>query len=588
MLSPETGVTLLESLTPPAGYRLDVAVGTSYTLDLAALLAVPTAFALSATTEEAGTAQEQTPLALLEALRRHARSITLFADAARIAVPRNAVSGVLGFLEGSVVPVSAPRGGAFHPKLWLIRFTTDDGVRTHRVLVASRNLTFDRSWDTMVCLEQSDEGQPLPQVAELLHDLMDLPSTARLTPERAENLRGLAESVAAARFGAPSGFDTLRLHPIGFRDTDAGAWPFPESSNRALVMAPFLSPGYVSRVEKSTRELSIVSRADELDRAFDGRDETRRPPAFVINPNLVDDSGEQVLTDLHAKVFVHDVPGSRTHVFAGSANATGAAFGQNTEVLLEMVGPTYKVGVRTWLDEKAPTLRQMLLPHTWSEPVPAQTPAEEALRHLQDAIAKVRVTATVDPESDGWYSVTYAATEPFPPLGAATLEVRPVTVPEWSTISGTDLTLTSRTGLTGLTSFLAVRIGLDGEVSEFVLACDLVNAPDDREDRLLAHLISNPARLVRYLLMLLADQAHDKFDGIAQELERASRAQQRTDLETLPLLEMMLRAAVRYPERLQAVGRLMDVVRNHPELSDESLVDLWDAISVLVPAERAR
>src|SRR5580700_5687317 len=54
-----------------------------------------------------------------------------------------------GLLESSVVQVTAPHGGVFHPKIWVLRFKRAGHVEdvVLRVLILSRNLTGDRSWD---------------------------------------------------------------------------------------------------------------------------------------------------------------------------------------------------------------------------------------------------------------------------------------------------------------------------------------------------------------------------------------------------------------------------------------------------------
>ncbi|CAN5415678.1 hypothetical protein BH20CHL6_BH20CHL6_08760 [soil metagenome] len=46
MLGPDDRRLLLDALRPPAGYELDQAVGTSYSLDLTSLLAAPLGLAL--------------------------------------------------------------------------------------------------------------------------------------------------------------------------------------------------------------------------------------------------------------------------------------------------------------------------------------------------------------------------------------------------------------------------------------------------------------------------------------------------------------------------------------------------------------
>ena len=121
MLGTRERTLLLEILRPPAGYRLRRAVGTSYTLDLIALLTAPLAFTFFDAHDEEGAPMDD-PVALLEALRRHAQKITLFCQAGAIAVPRPEQT-LLAYLEGSVIEVQPHQPeGIFHPKVWVLAF----------------------------------------------------------------------------------------------------------------------------------------------------------------------------------------------------------------------------------------------------------------------------------------------------------------------------------------------------------------------------------------------------------------------------------------------------------------------------------
>ena len=72
---------------PPAGYDVDVAIGTTYSLDLMALLAVPLAFALFDWEDDSGKVNAD-PLALLEAARRYARKTHIFCQSGQIHLPK--------------------------------------------------------------------------------------------------------------------------------------------------------------------------------------------------------------------------------------------------------------------------------------------------------------------------------------------------------------------------------------------------------------------------------------------------------------------------------------------------------------------
>src|SRR5688500_6653700 len=108
MLEPSQRSLLLESLQPPDGYRLTHAVGTTFSLDLIALLTAPMAFTLYSMEDRAGRPTAH-PLALLEAVRRHAEKISLFCQAGEIKVPPHDQL-LYGQLENCVVEVT-PKGG---------------------------------------------------------------------------------------------------------------------------------------------------------------------------------------------------------------------------------------------------------------------------------------------------------------------------------------------------------------------------------------------------------------------------------------------------------------------------------------------
>ncbi len=154
MLEPEGRHALLDALRPPPGFTLDRAVGTTFSLDLMALLTAPLAFALYDRTLPDGEGMDLDPIALLEAVRRHADRIDIFCQAGQIA-PMGDYRPIVAYLERSIHPVLPHQPTAiFHPKVWLIRYREADGdERRYRLLCLSRNLTFDRSWDTVLALD---------------------------------------------------------------------------------------------------------------------------------------------------------------------------------------------------------------------------------------------------------------------------------------------------------------------------------------------------------------------------------------------------------------------------------------------------
>ncbi len=86
MLEPDDRRLLLESLRPPIGYELDHALGTTFTLDLLALLTAPMAFTLFDSEGEDG-GPPTDPVTLLRAVREYGDRVTIFCQGGQIAVP---------------------------------------------------------------------------------------------------------------------------------------------------------------------------------------------------------------------------------------------------------------------------------------------------------------------------------------------------------------------------------------------------------------------------------------------------------------------------------------------------------------------
>ncbi len=149
-LTPQDRSLLLESLRPPEDYQLDVAIGTTYSLDLVAMMVAPVGFTLFDVDPNDSSFLQRDPLEIIEAVRRHAEQIVLFHEAGRIAVPRH-FRPLLTYLEGRTIAVTAPKKNrAFHPKVWVIRYVNASGSVRYRLICLSRNLTFDRCWDTIL------------------------------------------------------------------------------------------------------------------------------------------------------------------------------------------------------------------------------------------------------------------------------------------------------------------------------------------------------------------------------------------------------------------------------------------------------
>ncbi|RMH67298.1 MAG: hypothetical protein D6683_17945, partial [Actinomyces sp.] len=445
MLHPDDRLTFTEALRPPAGHRLDCAVGATYSLDLETLLAAPAAFALREV--DTGDLDQLDPMALLASVRLHADRMMVFHQAGQLSVPRR--HRLFALLERSVFAVTAPLRGIFHPKLWVLRFEDrDDGTLRHRVVVASRNITGDRSWDVVLRLDSVGDTRPsragtgLGGLAELVRALPGM-SVGPVEASVTSRIESLATEIEASRFAPPPGVDAVRIHPLGLAEPPAGGPPFPAAVERLLVVSPFLSGPLVSRLPTSRATPVLVSRAESLDAVADA---VERFDTRVLDASVVDDVSaaveggeveggedappEVTLAGLHAKVYAYDT-GDRSHVFVGSANATTAAFSTNVEVLAELIGPTSAIGVDRILGGSGNgSLEQLLVPYRPERLSDEAGGAPSRLQLLRRAIGALEIEARVQGAGTA-FDVRYSQTCPeskvdLPP--GVTAVCRPLTL----------------------------------------------------------------------------------------------------------------------------------------------------------------
>ena len=244
MLAPDSRKLLLDALRPPPGHSLDRAVATTFTLDLATALMVPLAFAGFRFDDQLD------PIEVMEALRGMGDRLDVFCQVGAI----NAgtwPSDLLALLENVIHEVRRPRPGhIFHPKVWVLRFVGHSQETFYRCLVLSRNLTADRSWDTILWLDGRpqrrlvDESAPLSRFVAALSELAVTP----LPPDRRAAIAALAEELRRVRWDLPDGVREARFHPIGL--PRSRRFPVEEhfSGYRKLAISPFVRDGVLGRL----------------------------------------------------------------------------------------------------------------------------------------------------------------------------------------------------------------------------------------------------------------------------------------------------------------------------------------------------
>lgn len=594
MLEPQDRRLFLESLRPTEGFELSGAIGTTFSLDLFSLLLAPIGFSLFDLDEKQGRPEAAAPL-LLETLRRYSEKIAVFFQAGQARISA-AGHPLLAFLEGSVVEVDPPEGGIFHPKVWLLRFEREDKQVRYRLLVASRNLTFDRSWDTFVGLEgplvdrQKAFARNHP-VGDFVAALPKLVVRKPLAERIGRMARLMADEVRRVDFRVPLPFDDLGFWAGGLPNS---RWPFDERSDRTLVVSPFLSRSVLDDLGGARGDVLVSTTAALREippKALEGFGEVRVLTDVVEPEEDEETDHSDDLSGLHAKLYVFD-QGWNASLWTGSANATEAAFERNVEFLVNLRGKKSLCGVDAILGSRqgATTFGDLLAayapPEQWVE-VKAD-PAEALLEDVRRRVARAGLIAEAIPVAEkGLFQVRLTVPgNPGLPKGVS-VRCRPVSATpafEQALPAPGEHVDFGPFGIDGLTSFFAMEATTAGTTGErscrFVVNVRLEGAPPDRIQRLVQHVLSDSAAVVRFILLMLSLET----DPAAEEaLDAGTGDPWRQGLrreEAAGLFEKIVRAIHRSPERLDALEGIIEDLRSgegaHERLP-EGLLDLWDA-----------
>ena len=599
MLEPNQRLLLTQAFRAPVGYQLDFALATTYSLDLSTLLG--STLHLSVLGNDGASADFQNGVMLLEGLRRSAERLVVFCQAGQIYVPK--IPHILyGLLEPVVVPVTAPLGGAFHPKLWALRFVREGEKPVLRVVVLSRNLTHDRSWDVALATEGAPTGRRW-RSNEGLYDLVSrLPEMNPQTPAATtKKVLELAGQLHSAEWQCPEGFDELQFSSLGL----SGKGWTPRESQKLAVISPFVSAKALRQLAESTRDpVLLVSRPEEMDK-LDAPARRTFPQCLALREAAETEDGEDlsqdsnVLQGLHAKVYISQ-NGWDTTITMGSANATKAALvdGVNVELLVGLTGKTSKVG---GIDKifSQDGFGKLLEPYQPGEP-PAEDGAvrlaEMRLEAAKSALAAADLRLSCGGEGDQRQLIL----KPGGPVlleGIESLRAWPVSLrPEFATdvmqIRLGEEAVLPGCSLAAVTAFVAFEMTSPPapDSCRFVLNLPVDGMPEERRAAMVRTIVANREGFLKYLLFLLADIDEDGLPNDVLLAVTVGGAQNGYSLQSaLPLLEEMTRALSREPARLDSIQSLIeDLVRTEEgrQMVDEQFLELWEVYAAVLKEVR--
>jgi hypothetical protein len=608
MLDPKDRQLYIRALQPPPGYVLDRAIATTYTLNLLTLLAAPLSFARFELKTKDMILEE--PISILEAVRRIIGKFYVFCQNGGIKVP-GFTNPLFQYLEEMVIEVTPPHPEAiFHPKIWILRFRKQEGKNViFRFLCLSRNITFDKSWDTILTLEGEMKRRFFARNNPLSDFIKALSGFAkkRLRKSLKDEIAGIAEEIRHVDFRVPHGFEDFSFWPMGLPKYEH--FPIHNDYWRMMVVSPFLTDGLLQRLAPKKGRSILISRSEEmdllkpetlemfkdkyvLDEVAGNEEETSiEISSEAAQKSQLDDESD--LSGLHAKLFLVD-SGWDSYLWTGSANATTAAFSENVEFLVELKGRKSRVGVNKFLEKKEgitnfiDLLQEYIPPDKPIKVNDLEKEMEQKLQLVQRQIANSNLRAQVSRakrKNKYHLELLWPRNLQFKDIEGITCSVWPITMKSHSRLKP-NLTKPvapirfSNLPVEKITSFMAFKLELGKFSQSFVLNLPVRGIPENREEKILQSIVSNRENFLRYLWLLLYEGDYAFFDTNLEAKLRGifSSSQSWSIGEEMPLFEELVRTYSRSPEKIKRISKLIHNITQTEEgnkILPQEFKQLW-------------
>lgn len=535
------------------GYTVDFAIVTTYSLDLEALVGVPLSFGMLGDMDDSFM---NSPLYLLESIRKSSDKIAIFCNSAGISVPKDQQL-VYSLLEDSIFEVK--QKGSFHPKLWVIKEHNEEGDVRIKVIVSSLNLTFDHSIDMVVSLCGKLTRKPTNKNLPLIEFIQGFASLASV--DKKKQIHSLCGDLRYVIFEVEHPFENeyefMPINPIYGNSLDQIKYEL--NGNDIFVVSPFVDEATINWISNGRRNRE---QGDKVDKELTKRNNltlvTRRPyitqnildsidSVYAVNEELLEDP-DNVL-DIHAKLyFIHKTDGWN-HLYIGSANATNAAFTKNTELLLKLTfarnQASFSKFSNEFLGESENKYVQISSP-TFDSSCVEGSNDERILKEAVRSLKKAMVT-----EEGDTYSITITYKQPYD-----NVSISPMQVPSIKRSLTGDVKFTGIL-LKQLSSFYIVTVG---DIKR-VVKIQTSGIPDNRDEFIFKSVVDTREKFIDYVSFMISDSPQEYIydhERLIRELKDGKPNGSRYIYSTL--YEDMLKLAYVAPHRLCDIDKLIEKV----------------------------
>lgn len=551
------------------GYELEFAVGTTYSLDAEAFLAIALSFARLGDVTEA---DFQSPFRLLEGLRQANSRVAVFCNRGGLQPPtRN--SPLYAMLDKSVFEVADERIGKelanFHPKIWVIKERSLDyrDKRQIKLIVMSRNLTKDSSLDIVATMTAPLGVKNTAEIRRKHQPLKEflLRMASKANSEKRKKIRKLTDEMdSMGAFELEHPYEDYEFLPMYFGENlnphiDLHA-DLP--GERMAIVSPFIDIETLEwlNIYRSKQDKLLITRLDSLTPEIMNLYSGENREIWVMS--LVAERNEIQPMNLHAKMYFSWGPkNGGIHLWLGSANATHNGFYRNSEFLLNL---KLKRGRNQFEDFKAEFCDEKKQMCERIISLPAFEVTQEnnnlAISVRRNLISHNNLRAEVFQTEDVFTIVIRARKIKDVP---GRITIAPIQEPRNECelkpdVLRCEIKITNPSHLSEFYILTVEPLKDEDKPVRMAIKIDTRGIPENRDDQIFRSLLDTRDKFLNYVEMMITDHPQELASLMTQRVPDMNTSTFVEEQKQGAFYESLLRIAAINPERLEDIQELVN------------------------------
>lgn len=558
-------------LSPPTNYKPCFAIGTTYSLDLDALVGASISLSLS---DDIDSDLADNPIYLLEALRSSSDNVAVFCENGQIKLPTHTTPLYI-LLENMVFQVKTSkflqnRYASFHPKFWLIKYCDEENNILYRLIVLSRNLTFDRSWDISFTMdghkteESTNKNDAIIRFIDYLCSFSTDDIKTSKMREIMDELKFIDFNLHSRTF---SDFNFF-VNGIGKDYAIQKSHLFENDSLKNLmIVTPFLSKDVISDFnnrKSSDSKALLFTRITSLDKLHSH--DCSNFEVYTLKDEIIDgesivseDAQEIYKQDIHAKIYVVE-NGDFIDLYLGSLNASHNALHGNIEFMIKLQAKRNKLNIKQLSDdlfngEKGGPKNPFELRNVDEISLDEEVENED-LDLIIKYISRLSSKANIISNEDSFdIELTFGE---FDEAKFKDMQVLIKPLLSNKTREFSNKMIFEKLDKVSLSEFFVIKIN---EGLSRVIKIPTFGFPDDRQKKVISSIITDENAFIKYVAFLLGDEFILSMDN-----NFVGKMGSGKNVQLPELYEKMLKATIYSPEKFKELEFIINA------LSDDNVI----------------